>query len=893
MSVRVDPYDYVTAADLLDSCSTSAVRVASSAVGSLRPFANMAGDDPGGEGWARGYDASTATVIEAVRAAASRLRGLDRGVMQTGQMHQQAEQFSAGNAAVPAGFSVRSGMLDAGLGLPPSAFGGDPSATPDAAVWEWIKDFVGNLWPNADVGKLTSASGAWTTIADDLTALATEIERADQPLASAQSVEVAGITTMVSGLATDVRALATEARSLSESCTEYAGDVESAHAEVWKLLQQLAVEIALTAGISAALALFTAGISAGVGAAALAVRVAVVGGRVVAIISRVSATAGRITVRFFAVQSRVANITVRIVGTRLGRDIVSSTVAATVTEAGFNGFGRNVFAAGVGAVVGGGFVGGVGSIARRLGRNADGLIIQTVSNAAGGGVEGGVSSLIAEGSFNAQTIVLGTVAGGAVGGGAAAFTRRGRGGAVPAGTPTQGGTTTSPGAVNAPAVPGAAPVGAAAGAQASVRTVDGPQVAGSTASSSVAGGAAPRADVDAPRVQGTEAMPPVAAAGSVVRPDVDAPRASDQAAADVPPAATAAARSDAPSAPPRADSPQPVSYSAAGTAPVRDGADTDPVRSAASPSDPESTPAAREFDSVPVKSDSADDTTITSAPASLDAAPDGVTPSVVETSDAVPSTPVGLSASAAPSAGTPSSNVDALSEHVDTLPGDLDASSQSFSDHVDADVDKLEADAAAAASDDRTERPVNVSDLDGTDSGEVPNVQQLNTPVVGQVVPDAQRVAFAEHNYMVAFFDEGAAKKYYDAPTGSLGAPGRPFFVMPVEDSGIIRNAHDAARYTGMSPGTEKAYLNRERVHGLVFPVDAIPYRVPVTADARGWDHFLEGGHTAVRTEGAMAGFLVNPVREFVLDGGTTVPAGALRFVLGDKGEWTVEKVFL
>ena len=144
---------------------------------------------------------------------------------------------------------------------------------------------------------------------------------------------------------------------------------------------------------------------------------------------------------------------------------------------------------------------------------------------------------------------------------------------------------------------------------------------------------------------------------------------------------------------------------------------------------------------------------------------------------------------------------------------------------------------------------------------------------------------------MVAFFDDSAATKYYAGPSDTLGAPGRPFFVMPVEDAGIIRNAHDAARYTGMSPATEHAYVTGTDVHGLAFPVDGIPYRVPTTADAMGWPHYLEGGQTAVLGEGPGAGYLVNPTRERVIPGGTPVMPGAFRFVLDD-GKWVVERVW-
>lgn len=198
---------------------------------------------------------------------------------------------------------------------------------------------------------------------------------------------------------------------------------------------------------------------------------------------------------------------------------------------------------------------------------------------------------------------------------------------------------------------------------------------------------------------------------------------------------------------------------------------------------------------------------------------------------------------------------------------------------------------------DQVEMPGGANGIDWpSDAGVVHRAPGSSAPVVGSgdvgasITPD-QVAQMRADGWMVAFFDDSAATKYYDGPSDTLGAPGRPFFVMPVEDAGVVRNAHDAARYTGMSPATEQAYINGTDVHGLAFPVDGVPYRVPTTADAMGWPHYLEGGHTAVLGEGPGAGYLVNPTRERVIPGGTPVMQGAFRFVLHD-GQWIVERVW-
>jgi hypothetical protein len=143
----------------------------------------------------------------------------------------------------------------------------------------------------------------------------------------------------------------------------------------------------------------------------------------------------------------------------------------------------------------------------------------------------------------------------------------------------------------------------------------------------------------------------------------------------------------------------------------------------------------------------------------------------------------------------------------------------------------------------------------------------------------------------VAFFGESNVG-FYTAENATLGAKGKSFFMMPLEDSAVVTNAGSAARYTGMSPSTLKAYKEGGDIFGISFPTKGMQVRVPTAADAGGWPHFLEGGHTAVRLEGPNAGYLVNPTREFVVPGGNAVPSGSVMFKVGPNGEWIPVRKF-
>jgi hypothetical protein len=169
------------------------------------------------------------------------------------------------------------------------------------------------------------------------------------------------------------------------------------------------------------------------------------------------------------------------------------------------------------------------------------------------------------------------------------------------------------------------------------------------------------------------------------------------------------------------------------------------------------------------------------------------------------------------------------------------------------------------------------------------SVGASETPKAGPATASSAQPAA---DYGVAFFGDSNLG-YYTRDKATIGRDGKSFFFMPAEDSAAVKNAADAARLTGRAPSAEAAYLQGGDIYGLSFPTTGMQTRVPTAADAGGWPHFLEGGHTAVRLgDGPGAGYLVNPTREFVIPGGQAVPEGSVLFKLGPDGEWQVLRKF-
>ncbi|WP_199423043.1 hypothetical protein [Actinotalea solisilvae] len=147
----------------------------------------------------------------------------------------------------------------------------------------------------------------------------------------------------------------------------------------------------------------------------------------------------------------------------------------------------------------------------------------------------------------------------------------------------------------------------------------------------------------------------------------------------------------------------------------------------------------------------------------------------------------------------------------------------------------------------------------------------------------------------VAFFGPSNLT-YYTRSNATLGTSSSPYFHMPIEDSALVRTPSDALRYTGNTPSIEREILNPSgpngpEIYGLSFPLEGLGSVPPTRADANGWPHYMDGGHTAVRLEDApgrpgTGGYLVNPTREFVVHGGPAVPPGSVLFQLMPDGSW-------
>ncbi|WP_062211701.1 hypothetical protein [Demequina oxidasica] len=143
------------------------------------------------------------------------------------------------------------------------------------------------------------------------------------------------------------------------------------------------------------------------------------------------------------------------------------------------------------------------------------------------------------------------------------------------------------------------------------------------------------------------------------------------------------------------------------------------------------------------------------------------------------------------------------------------------------------------------------------------------------------------------------ALRYYEGDGVTLGAPGRPSFLMPGEDGARILTHEQAMIQTGRAPSVEEAYQNGRQIFGLSVPLEGQDLRVPTFNDAN-LDpskldpadinpNFVPGGNTALNDDGV---FRSNPTREAVVDGGRPIPPGSYVFELFPDGQRRMVRQF-
>jgi Colicin D len=230
---------------------------------------SMAGIDDAGRAWATSYDERVKEVLGAVNDLTKALENYGGVVMQAGYNHAVAEHNATpGNQgpapAMPAEPASTAGVLSA----PPSA-GGPGRGLVDAIG---LMQQVGAPVPDGDTDKVSTAADAWDRLATvyQTKTIAEGLAVDARTFRDTHSPEVEYIVRDLEELRDAMTSVTEGCAELSQSCKDYKSALDDLRTQLEGILEDLAIELAVTAaiGIAASFVSFGAGAVAGTAKAA-------------------------------------------------------------------------------------------------------------------------------------------------------------------------------------------------------------------------------------------------------------------------------------------------------------------------------------------------------------------------------------------------------------------------------------------------------------------------------------------------------------------------------------------------------------------------------------------------------------------------------------------------
>jgi hypothetical protein len=213
---------------------------------------SMAGSDDDGKAWAASYDERAKEVLGAADDLIKALENYGGVVIQAGYNHAVAEHNATPGKTGPAPAKPpEPAGIDGALSAPPAA-GGPGEGIVDEAVG--LVSQIGVPVPDGDTEKISKAADAWDRLATvyQVKTVVEGLDVAARGFSDTHSPEVEYIVHDLHQLRDATSAVVEGCAELAESCREYKSALDDLRTQIEGLLNDLAVEIAVTAAITIA-----------------------------------------------------------------------------------------------------------------------------------------------------------------------------------------------------------------------------------------------------------------------------------------------------------------------------------------------------------------------------------------------------------------------------------------------------------------------------------------------------------------------------------------------------------------------------------------------------------------------------------------------------------------
>lgn len=221
---------------------------------------SMAGTDEAGTAWATSYDARAAEILGAVNDLTKSMENYGGVVIQAGYNHAIAEHNAAPGNQGPAPAKPPEPVSSAGvLSTPPSA-GGPGSGLLDNVG---LLAQVGVPVPDGDTDKVSKAGDVWDRLATvyQTTTVAEGLGVDARAFRDTKSPEIEYIVRDLEELQSATSSVLDGCAELAQSCRDYRSALDDLRTQLEGILEDLAVELAVTAavGVAASFVSFGAG----------------------------------------------------------------------------------------------------------------------------------------------------------------------------------------------------------------------------------------------------------------------------------------------------------------------------------------------------------------------------------------------------------------------------------------------------------------------------------------------------------------------------------------------------------------------------------------------------------------------------------------------------------
>lgn len=221
---------------------------------------SMAGTDDAGTAWAASYDLRAAEILGAVNDLTKAMENYGGVVIQAGHNHAIAEHNATPGNQGPAPARPPEPASTAGvLSTPPSA-GGPGSGLLDNVG---LMAQVGVPVPDGDTDKVSKAGDAWDRLATvyQTTTVAEGLGVDARAFSDTKSPEVEYIVRDLEELQSATSSVLDACAELAQSCRDYRSALDDLRSQLEGILEDLAVELAITAavGVAASFVSFGAG----------------------------------------------------------------------------------------------------------------------------------------------------------------------------------------------------------------------------------------------------------------------------------------------------------------------------------------------------------------------------------------------------------------------------------------------------------------------------------------------------------------------------------------------------------------------------------------------------------------------------------------------------------